>query len=190
MLEFAATTAEVLADEVMRGELLEAIPVVDLAVKFLKARDTISDQLYAKKLVQFVRGFGTFDSGQRERIASSLAQSDEGRKAGETLLLVLDRLTDFDKAGLLGLFFRRFADGQIDGATLRRVANALDVAFADDLQAFLAGQSESELRHRLHAAGLYQPGAGVSFGSFVHTSLHPTPLAKTMFEIVNGRPLN
>eukprot|EP01034_Spumella_vulgaris_P010151 gene10151-12877_t len=110
VLEFAMTAGEVVSDSVMRGDVLEAVPFVNLAFKAVKAKDSIRDAIFAQKLIGFVNGFEDFTPEDRARLSLELA-TDEGKKAGETLILVLDRVTDLDKPALLGFLFKSFAAG-------------------------------------------------------------------------------
>jgi hypothetical protein len=159
VLDSMATSVEVIADAAMKGDVLEAIPFVNLAVKALKARDSVRDALYAEKLVGFVNGIGELNTEDALRMRQKMSEDGEARKAGETLLLVLDRLTDFDKPELLGFVFRQFVAGSITGTELRRLVAGIDVAFADDLRIFLRPSHEEpevvkEAEERLVAAGL------------------------------------
>lgn len=155
-IDLALTVSEVIADANVADATLEAIPFVDLVFKVLKAKDAIADALYARKLVGFIRGIGDLSDFDRNRIAEELI-GDEGTKVGETLLLVLDRVTDLEKPELLGFLFRQFSEKRITGPQLRRLSEAVDAGFADDLQVFLDPDqsfSEAEIqdcrRHLTH----------------------------------------
>lgn len=193
VLDAVATTAEVIADAAMRGDVLEAIPFVNLAVKALKGRDSIRDAFYAEKLVGFVKGIGELTPEDVLRMRQKLSDDDEARKAGETLLLVLDRLTDLDKPELLGFVFRQFADGKFSSTELRRLAVAIDMAFADDLRIVLhrgyeERQALEDAKERLVAAGLARLRFGEGLKDESVVRYVSTPLGQLLFHVVNGFP--
>lgn len=186
-MEATLTAAEVVADVAMKGHLLEAIPFVGMAFKSLKALDTVRDVLYAEKLRRFLDGVGPGLSAAE--LARLQDDAGEARKAGETLLLILDRLTDLDKPELLGHLVRQFAAGRIEAIELRRLAVAVDVGFADDLRELLRPDDVTdpqEVRERLVAAGLARIHIGLTHNSDGDVTYHLTELGSLLFHVVNG----
>jgi hypothetical protein len=195
LLDVTASTMEVLADVAMNGDLVASIPIVGTAIKALRARDSFRDVLFAAKLTAFIQSIERIPAAQQAEMRRRFETEDEAKAAGTTLLLVLERLTDLDKPALLGFLLKCFADLQIDAVTLRRLAVAIDVAFADDLRDFLREplestppptQPEPEYLGRLAAAGLTQFGVGVTWesdGNIVHS---PTKLGLTLHHLVNA----
>lgn len=193
LLDATMSTAEVLADVAMSGDLIASIPVVGTAIKALRARDSIRDALFAAKLTAFIQSLDGMPSRERDDMRQRFETDEEAKRAGTTLLLILDRLTDLDKPALIGFLLRRFAASEIDAATLRRLASAVDVAFADDLRDFLTHpleatplptEPEPEYLARLVAAGLTQLGVGVTWesdGNIVHS---PTKLGHLLHRLV------
>lgn len=196
VLDLAMTAGEVVSDTLTKGDALEAIPIVNLALKVVKAKDSIADSIYASKLVGFVNGIGDFTSEEREKAAAQFLK-DDATKAGETVLLVLDRITDLDKPALLGFLFKQFAIGHITSEELRRLAVAVDIAFADDLRDFLTPRSQQvgseeqqeDCRRRLTPTGLtflHIEGGGFDAGS--EPKYYSTRLGAAFFQLVNGSP--
>lgn len=195
MLDASASTAEVLADVAMNGDLVASIPIVGTAVKVLRARDSFRDVLFAEKLTAFIRSLDEIPHQQREEMRRRFETEEDAKAAGTTLLLVLERLTDLDKPALLGFLLKCFAASQIDSTTLRRLASAVDLAFADDLRDFLGHplditplptQPEPECMGRLVPAGLTQIGVGVTWesdGNIIHS---PTRLGHALHRLVSG----
>jgi hypothetical protein len=97
VLDAVASTAESVADIAIKDELLAAVPFVSTAFKVVKAMDSARDRLFAAKLQAFVAEVDTLDPTERMQLSKKLTADDGGRKAGETLLLVLDKITDMDK---------------------------------------------------------------------------------------------
>jgi hypothetical protein len=194
-LDATASTAEVFADLAMNGDLIASIPIVGTAVKALRARDSLRDALFAEKLTVFIRSLDEIPPVQRDEMRRRFENEDNAKAAGITLLLVLDRLTDLDKPALLGFLLRCFADAQLDAVTLRRLAVAVDFAFADDLRDFLtrplkdtqvSTRPEPEYLGRLVAAGLTQIGVGATWesdGDVVHSA---SRLGQALHRLVNN----
>lgn len=144
VLDLATSTVETVADILMKDELFAAVPIFSTAFKAMKAVDSLKDRLFVAKLVAFVREVENAPSEVREKIARNLSTQDEGRKAGETLILVLEKLTDMDKPALLGALLVHYGQSRITAAELRRLVSAVDVAFGDDLAEFL-DETEAQL---------------------------------------------
>ena len=92
--------------------------------------------MFAAKLLAFISEVETMTPDQRQVTAFELTKEDEGKKAAETLLLILDKLNDMDKPAFLGFLLRKFGEERITSVKLRRLACAIDTAFVDDLSAF------------------------------------------------------
>jgi hypothetical protein len=87
------------------------------------------------------------------------AESEEGKRVGEPLLLVLERLSDMLKPSWLARCFAAYLAGEITASNLRRLAVAIDAAFGDDLLELIKSpetpvDDRAEWKRRLAAAGL------------------------------------
>lgn len=137
-LEAVLEGLETAADIVMNGDLLAEVPVVGLAFKLARAADSIRDRALSEKLARFASSLSSVSDQLREEFKTKLIENpEETKKIGETLFLVLERLTDFNKADLLGEVFVAYLGGIISSAVLRRLSHAIDVAFADDIKVLL-----------------------------------------------------
>jgi len=193
LLDLTMTVGEFAVDTITKGEVLEAVPFVNLAFKALKAKDSVADAIYANKLVLFVNGIGELTDDELAKASEQLLQ-DDGKKAGETVLLVLDRITDLDKPELLGFLFKQFAVGLLTSEQLRRLSIAVDVAFGDDLRDFLdpearrSQEQEQDCRRRLVPTGLTFLHIASGFGVGGDSSYHFTVLGSLFYSLVNEFP--
>jgi hypothetical protein len=190
VLDMFSSTAEAIVDIMTKDDLISAVPFASTAFKTVKALDTYRDRVFAEKLQAFVSGVETLSSEQRSEMARKFTADDEGRKAGETLLLVLDKLTDMDKPALLGLLLKGFGEAQVTSLELRRLASAIDVAFAEDLVEFfnesdVEVERENYMPHRiaLFATGLTQAQSSAAIGGGEITYFL-TPLGKLLHKVV------
>lgn len=160
VLDLFTNGGEAVADILMKDELFAAVPLFSTAFKAMKALDSMRDRMFVAKLVGFVTEVEAAPAEVRAELARSLAAEGEGRKAGETLLLVLEKLTDMDKPALLGLLLVRFGEKRLNAVELRRLVSAVDIAFGDDLAAFLDESPESiqQIGKQGHREGLLPSG--------------------------------
>ena len=138
VLEAALEGGEVIVDVLMRGEVLAEVPVIGTAIKICKAADAIRDKAFAAKLAQFVRNLDSMSEEHRRKLREKVASAPhEAQKLGETLLFVIERVTDLDKPLLLAQLFLAYLDDVLSSDELRRLSQAVDTAFADDLKQLL-----------------------------------------------------
>jgi hypothetical protein len=166
LLEATLEGFEVVVDALMKDEVLASIPFIGTAVKLCKAVDDIRNRAFATKLARFVTTLSSAEQETKGKWRRRVAESpEEAQKVGETLFFVLERLTDLDKPALLSQLFTAFVDEVISGEELRRLAQAIDACFADDLKRLLestdvpAKSDEPWLRY-MAKSGLTQIVAG------------------------------
>lgn len=163
VLEATLEGGEVVADVLMRGDLIADIPLIGTAVKACRAMDSIRNQMFASKIARFLVPLEKLATGEKDAFKEKIRSSgDGGQKVGETLLLVLERVTDLDKPKLLAQLFVAYLDEVITADDLRRMAQAVDMAFGDDLRELLALQGKNEFEgewlQNLVASGLGREG--------------------------------
>jgi hypothetical protein len=173
-LEALLTNVEAAVDLATDNEAVKAVPVIGTAFKLLKGLDEVRSKALAAKL----RSFLTAPELQSERIRAKLrsgiaSSAEEAEKIGEGLFLVLERMLDLDKPRLLARVFVAFLDGDITAEDLRRLSQALDLAFVDDLNLLRSWGSHVNSRRtdvkdwlsRLVVAGITAPRLiGAEFG--------------------------
>jgi hypothetical protein len=148
------------------GDVFSDIPIVGTLVQGLKAVNSIRDRALAAKLERFLEPFAEESKKNRDRFKKRLMQDEaETRRVGETLFLVVDNCTDLDKAEILGYLFVAFLNGQMSSSELRRMAQAVDMCFADDLAELISSDgrvagSKNIWIKSLVASGLAEPVGG------------------------------
>ena len=139
VVEATLESGEVVADILMRGDALAEIPLIGTAIRICKAADTIRDRAFAIKLSRFVLNLESITEEQKRKLKDKMrAGMDDAQRVGETLLFVLERVTDLDKPLLLSQIFLAYIDGVVSSESLRRLCQAVDMAFPDDLKQLLA----------------------------------------------------
>ncbi len=134
IIEAALENAEALIDAVTDNEILKSIPVVGTALKVIKGAGDIRDRLFAAKIMTFLNALENVAPDLKEKIRQRVSENaDESRKVGETVLLLIDRLADLDKADIIAKVFIAYAYGHLKPAEFQRVTQAVDQAFVSDL---------------------------------------------------------
>lgn len=170
----------------MQGEFLSGFPVLSQAINFCNAVDSLRDRSLANKLARFVQNLSDITEEQKNRLKEKVnIGTEEAQKVGETLFFVLERVTDLDKPSLLAQIFLAYVDGIISSEELRRLCQAIDTAFADDLQSLLAAEvipekTEELWMQHLAASGLTRLVGGQVWSDLGKIYYEITPLAKML----------
>jgi len=137
-LEAFLQNAEAGVDLLTDNEAVRAVPVIGTAFKLCKGLDDLRSKILAAKLRRFLSDPNLQSESARDKIKRKILEDeDQASAVGEALFLVLDRLTDLDKPTVLAKAYVAYLDDLMSSTDLRRMAQAIDLAFADDLLAFL-----------------------------------------------------
>jgi hypothetical protein len=106
--EFLLEMGELALDMITTSDVVKEFPVVGSAFKFVKAMDDVRSRLLAKKIDRFLSEPHLLASVAARRARDKIVEDEEhARRVGETMLMVLDKVTDFDKPVLLARSTRR-----------------------------------------------------------------------------------
>lgn len=115
--------------------ILSEIPVLDKAIKAYGLGVSLHNDLFLKKIMGFLNGCGNITAGEKTEFGKRLENdADYCKKVGENVLLILDRLDNFDKTKILGKVFAGRYRGEIDETTFFRLAAAICNASIADLE--------------------------------------------------------
>jgi len=152
------------------GETFSDVPVIGSMFSLISAANTIRDRILAAKLQKLLEPiYGSSPESQAKFRQRLLRDADETSKVGSILFLVVERLVELDKAQLLGILFRAYLLDEIASLDFRRLAQAIDLAFGDDLERLIdlhedsAKSTEPWLRS-LVGSGLAEVVAGKTWG--------------------------
>jgi len=167
LLETIAGIGEIVADVYeVGGEAFSSVPVVGTMFQLARAANTIRDKILAAKLRKFLEPFTETSQECRDKFKERLMEDEaETRRVGEILFLVLDRLTDLDKAMILGRLFIAFLNNQLSPIDLRRMAQAVDISFADDLVDLIESEGEIDQSQELWLKSLVPSGLAEPVGA-------------------------
>lgn len=159
-LEAAAESVEAGVDLLIENEAIRAIPFVGSIVKIAKGVDDYRSRLLLQKLYAFLVE-PALQTRQESKALRTIILADEEKQQdiGDTLFLVLDKITDLKKPSLLAKIFVAYLDGQIDAQVFLMLAHCIDQSHLADLLALL-NNSDAEVandatwKSRLVSSGL------------------------------------
>jgi len=165
------------------GALKDA-PMLGTVVKICTMTKTIRDHLFMRKVLDFLRACPQFNDLEKMGFAREhLSDPEKIKKLGDTMVLILDKLDDLEKAEILAKLFAALVRKHIDYSDFRRLAAGVDRAFIEDLK-ILAAQSP-RLEHNkesflilLEPMGFVHTGGGVSRLGALGSRTDISPLGK------------
>ena len=131
--ELLGTAAEAGLDSVLEQESLKQIPVFGTLIKITSLGINLRDRLFAKKIIRFLREIGDIPQNKRSAFAKKLNSKKQKRHAGESILLLLDRLDDINKPVIIRRIVRLAILGEIDFDTSMKLSAMVDRSYISDL---------------------------------------------------------
>lgn len=159
--------AEVFLDQNLSDGVLKDLPVVGVLAKLAKSKQSVSEELFIRKLVRFLYDLNNLSSQEKEKFIEKYPDfSEEQRVLGENLLLALERLDDIEKPAILARFFAAYIKAEIDYLTFTRLPLCLgkfNLGLLPSLRGFYTGEESAvktseEIIHELSLSGLIRVG--------------------------------
>lgn len=124
----AQDLAEAALDCALDEGMLKEIPMVSWIVRAYASVRGIQERLFLRKIALFLHEAGKISATEREAFSKRLADEPGVEEScGERALMLLDKLSEANKARLMGYAFRLFVQGKIDSVVLHRVYAALEM---------------------------------------------------------------
>ena len=169
LIEAALDNAEILIDQYIDNDIVKEIPILGTALKLVKAASDIRDRMFAAKIGRFLSSLDSIPEEKKEKLREKMrSDQEETNKIGEVILFTLERLSDLEKPLIISKIFLAYIDGILDGDDFRRIVEAIDLAFVDDLNKFFAlhklpMKSQDPYLRYLVRTGLTEVVAGKTF---------------------------
>ena len=94
--------AEIALDSFLDEGIVKEIPVIKTIISFFRTGICLRDALFLKKVAIFLSDLGKISQKKRDDFIKKLnSNPKQKRNLGDTLILILERLDDLDKPGLL-----------------------------------------------------------------------------------------
>jgi hypothetical protein len=123
----AGDYAEIGVDALLVDGVLKDIPIVNTVRALAKAGFAVRDRLLIQKLIKFLGPLQKIDPQLRREVIEDL-ESDPvyGRRVGEHLIELLDRIDSHLKPEMLARTFKAYAEGEIDADMFHRLNYAIE----------------------------------------------------------------
>jgi hypothetical protein len=174
---FATDNFSISAADILKSDSASEIPGVGLVLSLLRDGVAVRDQLFQQKLFTFLRSLNSIPKDERAAMIEKLDNdADYGRKVGEHLIELIDRIEKHKKPRMLARIFRAYNSAEIDATMLHRLLHAVEHLPAFEISAvrrLCAGapvvpDKEGETLQSLSVAGLMYTQSG--FGSLVYVA--------------------
>ena len=190
--DVAVGLGEVGLDRLLEEGALRDIPILGSAVGLAQAHAGIKTIFLAKKITLFLIEFAGVPEEERIQFAERIEGDCNFRgKAGEQVLLILDRLDDVEKASLVAKAFTAYLRNEITYPDLKGMVLAIDRCLIDDLIVLREEEARTsyvpEIGTRLMSCGVLQqdmiPILGAD-GNETEITYRQTPLAELIKRIL------
>lgn len=140
---------ENMLDSSLKDGILKDIPIINSLVALLKTAISIRDQFLIQKLISFLDGIKDITSEERDKFLKYVEDDPKyGKRVGEHLILLLDRLDDLNKPPMITKLFKAYLRDDITYREFVRFSSIVDRAFINDLLGLLDTLSEDTPRMR------------------------------------------
>lgn len=172
--DYAQTTLQVIFSDNVLGH----IPVIRTLAAVRAGFVTVRDEILIRKLEVFLTALDEVAPEQRRQMIHRLeADANYGRRVGEHLIELLDRVDSRRKPLMIARVFRAFAEQRITDTELHRLLNAVEripTSEIDAIRRFVntattataAQQVDEESLNAIATAGLLKTQSG--FGGLVY----------------------
>lgn len=145
-------------DFLIKSEALKDIPIFGIGFKTFSLYQNITESFFTKKLLKFLYELKDIPQIDREKFINELELKNETNKAGEKLLITLNRLSDVEKAEIIGRLLKNTILGKIEFSVFSRLSHIVDNAYFEDLNLLKDNLNlrniSNDVKSNLHQVGL------------------------------------
>jgi hypothetical protein len=120
-------------DQLLDNGFLKDIPIIGIGFKLLGLGKNISDSVYAKKILKFLFELKDIPQEKREEFVSGLGDEKQSKRAGENVMVILNKLDDINKASIVGKLLKATILNRINYSDFIRLSHIVDKVFLYDL---------------------------------------------------------
>ena len=126
LVSVSSELGEIAIDSILEDGLLKDLPIIASLTGLWKTGASIKDALFTRKLITFLNAISDIPTDKRAGMVESLNDPVTAEKAGEKLLVLLERFESSEKAKLLAKAFKIFVEGTINREEFWRVSYIID----------------------------------------------------------------
>ena len=134
---------EVFTDNFLEEGIIKELPFIKTIYSIYNTGITIKDKLLIKKLLYFLKEFKDVDTKKRLELINEIDRSETYKtKVAEKLILIIDRVDEYEKAEIVGKLFKAFLKGIIDYDSFIRCSKIVENVVPEDLYSFISTKIE------------------------------------------------
>lgn len=156
--ELSPELLETALDLLTESDVLKDIPVFGIGFKTYSLYQNITESFFTKKLLKFLIELKDIPLNDRVKFIYELESKAETAKAGEKMLITLNRLNDDEKATFIGRLFKYTILEKLDYKDFARLVHIIDNAYLEDLKLLENNRHlsyiNSDVKSNLHQLGL------------------------------------
>ncbi len=109
LADFAKDGLELGIDSLMKDGILKEIPIIRILVGLINSTQNISNRLFLKKIISFLRGISEIPADKRKKMIDKIDKSKKYKnKVSEKLLFIIEHCEDDVKSEYIAHLFKSF----------------------------------------------------------------------------------
>jgi hypothetical protein len=125
--DLAIEYAEAGLDTFLDAGLARDIPFIGTLVGLAKLGISVHDRLFAKKILDLLAGLADLAAEERQELIARLESDPKyGRKVGDHLVDLIDRIESYRKPAMVARVFKAYLRREIDADMLHRLCSAVE----------------------------------------------------------------
>lgn len=156
-------------DAAISSGALDGVPILGIATGLWRAGKEVQQELFIRKVARFLDQASAADPAARDKFVEGLKEQGKAEEFGETILLILDRLDDTVKPGLVGRIMAAHMRGDIEYGPAMRLVSIIARCYAADLEFLKTFREGTQREHAPIAESLFAAGvlsdAGIDGGN-------------------------
>ncbi len=134
--------AEFTIDQLLEDGIFKNVPWVGWIFKARSVYTSISDRILLTKILRFLVSLRTTSHEEKQNFIKKIEADKKFRnQVGSKLLLIIDRLNDFEKVDILSVIFSAYLNNEIDYEIFCQIAQSIEDCFIVDLRALAKNQN-------------------------------------------------
>jgi len=138
---------ELTLDSIIDNDTINQIPIIGTLRSVYKITNSISDYLFVQKLLKFLKELESLSTKEKNRMKTKILKEEKfGKKVGETLLVIINKIDDNDKPKIIAKIFKAYINNEIDFQHFLKFSQIVNKSYLPDLlnlTNFMIGQSFS-----------------------------------------------
>lgn len=142
---------EAALDFFISNEAVKAVPVVSTAIRLLEGMNDYRARLLEGKLKRFLMEPSLLRSLQAQALCGKIHDDpDEAARIGDTLFMIIDKVTDSEKPIILAWVYAHYVDGLMTADDFFLLGHCIDICALADLRSFIDSRGAA---HSISPAG-------------------------------------